>query len=476
MNRTLEIILAIVVAGTALAFGGVVPAAYSAMEIVLFASVLALLIHQTWQGQIELHAAIPPVLFALWLGLELVPLPQGWVRWLEPARFQGPLPLQGSSSAWVTLSIYPHATILAGIRFLAYLAAFVLAVQVFDSHRRSSILVRSLIGLGLLEAVYGSVEYLTGWEKIFTYSKQAYTGMATGTYINHNHFAGVLEMTLPFLVGYVFYYFQIWQEGRGRRSSRSGQSGSSAGFVAVACVFLVIVMLVGLLFSRSRSGILGALISLLFIALLAQLRLRRKTWLLGLFVFLAVAVSYGMWIGLGPILARFEVLGLGQKEFDVATRLAFSRDALGIVRDYPWTGIGLGTFGTGFRHYQSDWVIYFVDHVHNDYVEFAAETGLLGAVLLFAPIVYLLVRMIIAFVTDSRRYRPSILLGCVGSVLAILLHSATDFNLQIPANALILAVVLGIGYKAACVERKKEDAESVPARPRLRAHATAGRH
>ncbi|HXJ95833.1 MAG TPA: O-antigen ligase family protein [Terriglobia bacterium] len=476
MNRTLEIVLAVVVVGTALAFGGVVPAAYSAMEIVVFASLLALLIHETWQGRIELHVAMPPMLFALWLGLELVPLPPGLIRLLEPARFQGPNPLHVSGTAWVTLSIYPHATILTGIRFLAYLAAFVLAVHVFDSRRRSSLLVRSLIGLGLFEAVYGSVEYLTGWEKIFTYSKQAYTGMATGTYINHNHFAGALEMTLPLVVGYVFYYFQIWQEGRGRRSFRSGQSGSSAGFAAVACVFLVIVMLVGLLFSRSRSGILGALISLLFIALLAQLRVRRKTWLLGLFIFLAVAVGYGLWIGLGPMLARFETLGLGQKEFDVATRLSFYKDALGIIRDYPWAGTGLGTFAVAFRHYQSDWVIYFVEHVHNDYVEFAAETGLLGASLLFAPILYLLVRMVIAFVTDSRRYRPSVLLGCIGSVFAILLHSATDFNLQIPANALVLAVVLGIGYKAACVERRTEDAETTPARPRHRAHATVGRH
>jgi O-antigen ligase len=467
MNRTLEIVLAIVVVGTALAFGGVQPAAYSAMEIVLFASVLALLIHETWQGQIELHVAVAPLVLVVWLALELVPLPSGFVRLLEPARFQGPAGPQGA--AWVTLSIYPHATLLAGIRFLAYFAAFVLASRLFDSRQRSSLLVRALIGLGLFEAVYGSVEYLTGWERIFTFKKQVYTGMATGTYINHNHFAGALELTLPFLVGSAFYYFQLWQEGHGRRSARSSQSVSSAGFAAVACVFLVIVMLVGELFSRSRSGILGALISLLFISLLAQLRVRRTTWLLGLFAFMAVAVSYGLWIGLGPVLARFELLGLlGRKEYDVATRLSFYRDALGIIRDYPWTGTGLGTFAIAFRHYQTDWVNYFVDHVHNDYVEFAAEIGLLGVVLLFASIVYLLVRMIISFITDSRRYRPSVLLGCVGSVLAILLHSATDFNLQIPANALILAVVLGIGYKAACVERAAEDTERPSAREPVR--------
>ena len=474
MNRTLEIVLAIVVVGAALAFGGVQPAAYSAMEVVLFASLLALLIHETWQGQIELPVAVAPLLLILWLALELVPLPLGFVRSLEPARFQGPAALQGTGAAWVPLSVYPHATLLAGIRFLAYLAAFVLAARLFDSRQRRSLLVRSLIVLGLFEAVYGSVEYLTGWEKIFTYSKQYYTGMATGTYINHNHFAGALEMTAPFLVGSAFYYFQIWQEGRSRRFSRAGQP-SSAGFAAVACIFLVIVMLVGEIFSRSRSGILGALISLFFIALLAQVRVRRKTWLVGLLAFMAVAVSYGLWIGLGPVLMRFEALGLGQRDFDIATRLSFYKDALGIIRDYPWTGTGLGTFATVFRHYQTDWVNFFVDHAHNDYVEFAAETGLVGAVLLFAPITYLLVRMIVAFVTDARRYRPSVLLGCIGSVLAILLHSATDFNLQIPANALILAVVLGIGYKAACLERAAEESERVSAQQTLRIASSARR-
>jgi hypothetical protein len=76
--------------------------------------------------------------------------------------------------------------------------------------------------------------------------------------------------------------------------------------------------------------------------------------------------------------------------------------------------------------------------------------------LLFLPILYLFLRMIISFLTDPHRYRPAVTLGCMGSTLGILIHSVTDFNLQIPANALIFAVVLGIAYKAACVERREE--------------------
>jgi O-antigen ligase len=457
MNRALEIVLVVVVAGMVLDFGGVQPLAYSLMEIVLFATLLALLIHQTWRGRLQLGVSIWPVLFAVWVALQMIPLPASLVRALQPVRFHEPL-TTSADARWLTLSVYPHATLLLWMRFLGYLTAFILAVHLFDSRKRRSILVGTLIGMGLFESIYGSAEYVSGSERIFAYTKRDYRGMATGTYINHNHYAGLLELTLPFLVGLALYYFQIWQQNRGKRFSRDRQKGA-AGFQAVAYAFLVIAIMVGLIFSRSRGGILGALFSLVFITLLGQLRARRKTWLLGVFVFLAVAAGYGLWIGLGPVLTRFEQLGLGTQEFDVATRLSFSTDAMNLIRDYPWTGMGLGTFAIGFRHYQTAWTIFFVDHVHNDYLEFAAETGVIGVALLFLPILYLLIRMIIRFLKDARRYRPSILLGCIGSVLAILIHSTMDFNLQIPANALVLAVVLGIGYKAACVERAGEEVE-----------------
>jgi O-antigen ligase len=272
-------------------------------------------------------------------------------------------------------------------------------------------------------------------------------------------------------VGGAVYYFQIWQENRRRHRHASREKAGAEGFQAVVYVFLVIVILAALIFSRSRGGILAVLVSLLIMALLVQLRVRRKSWLVGLLAFVALVAGYSIWIGLGPVLSRFEQLGAGKQEFDIATRIAFSKDALGIVRDYPWTGTGLGTFAIAFRHYQTAWVQYFVEHTHNDFVEFATDSGIPGAALLFLPIVYLLVRMVVVFFRDPRRYRSSVLLGCIGSVLAILIHSSMDFNLQIPANALTLAVVLGIGYKAACVEPLMEPSERPSSRESARAVA-----
>jgi hypothetical protein len=68
--------------------------------------------------------------------------------------------------------------------------------------------------------------------------------------------------------------------------------------------------------------------------------------------------------------------------------------------------------------------------------------------LLFIPILGLLVKMILAYIGARSAYRRSVLLACIGSTAALLVHSIMDFNLQVPANALLFAVVLGLGYKA----------------------------
>ena len=460
MNRVLELVLAVTMVGATLAFGGVQPLTYTLMEFALFLAVLLLLWKQTRQGEISIPLPLWPVLFALWALLQLVPLPSFVIGWISPARLLDPS-LSGLAPGqwvWSTLSIYPHDTVVVLVKFLAYLGAFLLAACLYDSRKRRSTLLRILILLGCFEAVYGIVQYLTGWQKIFTYTKQFDLQEATGTYINRSHFAGLLELTLPFVVALLFYSFGLWSEGRHvdmntSPAVRRGSPGSQLLFY----VFVLLIMVMAVLFSRSRMGILATLFSILFMFLAALVRLKvgRRAWMGGVFLFLFCVLAYAIWIGLGPVLARFEP-AYESGYLQMEGRISIWRDALQLVRDYPLTGAGLGTFGLAFRHYQTTAVNFYVDHAHNDYLEFAADTGLLGVALLFLPIFYLCLRMIISFLTDPRRYRPAVTLGCIGSTLGMLIHSATDFNLQIPANALIFAVVLGIGYKAACVERGEE--------------------
>lgn len=468
MRRAVEIVLALTIIGATLAFGGVQPLAYSLMEIAIFAVFAVLLVWQARRGQIQLDIPLWPALFALLVILQLIPLPQEWVAALDHARLPSTAlqNIEHTVGRAVPLSIYPHATLYALIQFLAYLGAFVLAAYVFDSRQRNSILVKTLIFLGLFEAAYGIVQYLTGWQKIFTMKKVYYTDAGTGTFINHNHFAGFIELTFPFVLGTIFYYFQIWRDGRRRGPARvDPATASSAGVQSLFYAFLLIVSVVAVIFSRSRTGTLATLFAIVFIGLLAQLKTRQKAWLLGLAAFVLIAVGYGLWIGLNPVLSRFAMFEGGSKYFEAEGRVPTWISTYQIVRHHPLTGIGLGTFRYGFPHFQTYYLTLYYTHAHSDYLELLAETGWLGALLLFVPIFVLLIMMVRSFLTDSRRYRPAVTLGCIGSTLALLIHSVADFNLHIPSNALVFAVVLGIGYKAARIERRNEGAKAAANHP-----------
>ncbi len=462
MKRLLEVLLGAAIVGGAAAFGGVQPLAYSLMEVAVFTAILLVLIQQTRSGELKFPLPLWPVLFVMLVTVQVIPLPAWLVRVISPKRLLSlPLAAQsGSAPSWITLSIYPHDTEVALLKLLAYLGAFLLAAYLFDSGTRKSLLVRILIGLGCAEAVYGTFQYLTQSEKILWYKKIYYVGLATGTYINHNHFAGLLEMACPFVLASVYGAYQ-YHAGQGSQKRPRQSSGADApGARLLFWAFLVLIMMIGVIFSFSRGGIVATLLSIMFMALLTAFRTRRKAWVTGLLVFLMLMVGYGVWIGLGPVISRFEEIR-ETNYLQMEGRLSFWRDSYRMISEYPVTGTGWGTFGVAFRGYQTTWVDTFVDHPHNDFVEVTTDTGWPGALLFWVPILFLFGKMIHSFVTDYRRFRSVITLGCAGSTFAILLHSLTDFNLQIPANAMFFAVILGIGYKASCVERKREEAAKV---------------
>jgi len=461
MSRKLEVILALILVGSALVFGAVQPIAYSLVEVFIFLAVILFLWDQKRSGRINLSLPIWPVLFVLWVGLQVIPLPQALVASVSPAHrlTSAWLGAINHGWAWSTLSIYPEATLLGFFKVLAYLGAFVLAVHLFDSSRRKSNLVLAFISLGCFEAGYGIIQHLLKWNTIGGATNH-YDLWVAGTYINRNHFAGVLELTFPFAFAAAFYSYQLWSDPRHRATSVNSGSdgGSSLEFRTVFFLFLVVMMVLGVIFSFSRGGILSVSFTLMALSLLTLLKVRRKSWGIVIVSLAALAVGFSLWIGIGTVLYRFQQMDQSSY-LHTSERSMIWNDTLHLLRENPVLGTGLGTFGEALRPYQTQLVNLYIDHAHNDYLEFASETGILGFGLLFLPIFYLLGRMILSFLKDHRRYRSAILLGCIGSTLGLLIHSLTDFNLQVPANALIFAVILGIGYKAACLEPRK-DAQS----------------
>ena len=449
MKRIIQWSLLLVIAGSILAFGAVQPPIYSAMEAALFLLSAVVLIKQTSEGKIDLPVPLWIFPFLALVLIQMIPLPGKIVSWLSPNRlfFDVQAALAPGAAHWATLSIYPHDTLFGFFKLLAYLAAFVLAAYAFEPREGKSVLAPGLIVLGTIEAGYGIIQYLTGYQKIFGYTKQFYTEEATGTYINHNHFAGLLELVIPFAAMMVFYNLQSrsGQGGAERWRGQPGRTGFDPRIVFYA--FIVILLLIGVVFSRSRMGIFSVLTGLILMGLLGLLGEGRRTWMVITLLVIACSMAYAVWIGLDPVIKRFELISPGGTE-NPYSRISIWKQADGIRRDYPAVGTGLGTFPVAFRRYQTSLLELQVDHAHNDYLEVATDTGIAGAVLLFLPILWLLIRIILAYAGARNPYRRSVLLACIGSIAALLVHSTMDFNLQIPANALLFAVVLGIGSKA----------------------------
>jgi O-antigen ligase len=147
---------------------------------------------------------------------------------------------------------------------------------------------------------------------------------------------------------------------------------------------------------------------------------------------------------------RFEMLG---QEYNSPgqNRISIWRDTLGLVRHYPFLGTGLGSFCVVYPSVQTAFQSLLVEHAHSDYLEFATELGVPACILMFASIYWVLLRC-------GRQYRKledgfdkTVTLGCIGSITAILVHSFADFNLHIPANALVFTIILAMAWSVAGV-------------------------
>jgi O-antigen ligase len=87
-----------------------------------------------------------------------------------------------------------------------------------------------------------------------------------------------------------------------------------------------------------------------------------------------------------------------------------------------------------------------VDHAHCDYLEVVSELGLPGGILVSASISWILAGAIRRYRRTEDRFEAAVCLGCIGSIAAILVHSLADFNLYIPANALVFTVTLALAW------------------------------
>jgi len=268
-----------------------------------------------------------------------------------------------------TISMDHYQTVSHFLLLITYLAAFFLTLFLCRDYNAKKRLVFALVSLGAFEALYGLIQYLTGWQQIFTYTKKYYLEEATGTYINRNHFAGFLEMIIPLAVALALRYADLLFKAAPRGMTAHRKVVSRAEFSSlVFWLFLAILLFAALFLSRSRMGIFSALVSLVALLVLAgtaSSRTRTKMTIVALF-FLGV-VGLLVWIGTDPVMSRFETLG---QEYSLSgqNRISIWRDTLGLIRHHPFVGTGLGSFSVVYPSVQTTFLTLLVEHAHCDYL------------------------------------------------------------------------------------------------------------
>jgi O-antigen ligase len=268
-----------------------------------------------------------------------------------------------------------------------------------------------------------------------------------GPFVSKNHFAGYVEMGALLALGLAVGLAD--REGAGGRLS---WTASPRAWRVLAAAAASLAMAASVLASFSRGGALSVVAGFLaFAAARAWIRRRRGrggrpvvTWTIGA-VLLATALALAL-----PRAAheRLGSLAAGPQEGAVSFRVRTWSDAGRMAAASPWLGHGLGAFATAFPRYKRGDGELRVEHAENDYLEMLAEAGVLGLGLSLFVVAASARRILAGLLRQEDRLMRGLGLGALSGMIALLVHSAFDFNLRIPANATLFSLLAALAFGA----------------------------
>jgi hypothetical protein len=434
------------VAWGVLAFGAVYPWAYwplAAAAAVL--GIWGIAATAAWRDPRVRQLAAGLGVLATAITLQLVALPYDFVTWLSPSldAFLRAYQLGFRPPARHALSIDPAHTAAAWGLFVAL---SLLALGLIRTLRRLPLewLVGQLMGLGVALALLGIIQkglIDDARPLVYGFWSPEQLGSPFGPFINRNHFAGWMAMVLPVVAMYAIGLLR--QETTAAAINPAGRLRwltTVDGNRVLLAAFMAVVMGTALVSTGSRSGVISlsaaALVMLAF--LLPRLGARRQR--LAAVVYLgAIVAGAVMWAGSDMVAARFAT---GPDTLD--SRLSAWRDTLAIIRDFPIFGVGLGGYAQAMLLYQTESRELMYAQAHNEYVQLAAEGGLLVGVpaLVVLGLVAIGIRRRLDGEDDPLTFW--IRRGAVAGLVAIAVQSLVDFSLQMPGNAVLFVVVLAI--------------------------------
>jgi O-antigen ligase len=381
---------------------------------------------------------IPVVLFFGLIFFQLLPLPFGFLKAISPktAALYAYLMPQGAGRFFPPLSVYPYITILELIKIAVYFGIFFFIINKIETKAQCNFILKAIITLGTSISVYALIQR-------YARLPQALSGLGTcGPFFNRNNFAGYINMVIPLALGYFLY-----------------EKSLNKKTVYGVCITI---MSLALFSSLSRAGISVYITGLIFICLFSRTKatLMEKTGILA--IWLAVVIlSFFFFVDIQVVWQA--LASLFKKETLVVLGHGYSwGDIIRIWKDFPIFGTGLGTFANVSGMYKSTAQQSLFVYAHNDYLQLLSETGLAGAFFIFLFFMQYFRSLFRIWIKRHDTYAVCMVFGATASLFVMLVYSFLDFNLHIPANALLFFVIMGLAYRIAITQFVQNNNEVRP--------------
>jgi O-antigen ligase len=392
---------------------------YTVYVLIVF-SVLARAGVQDWA------VAVVHILTLLALFLFLADRIWGWEWQRIKSPLDLPLLLLGLLVITTTIfSVHRATSLRAMMLFFNYAVVYYLVLAMVQTRARLRHLVFFLVVLAVFLALIGLFQTLGNihfpwWQYPDLPGK---SGILKATFGNRNHMAGFLAMIIPMQLG-------LFLTGRGR--------GRNALLAYFACVLIGALVL-----TLSRGGWLGTAVGLIFmtLTLLADQHYEHKK-ALGSILAISVFVIFVV-LANTAVVKRINTVRETAGDPSIQSRLQVWHKTTDMIHDRPWLGHGPGTFALVFTQYQPPGNNRRFYYAHNDYLQVTSTIGILGLPLM-AWLVIALYRRGFRKMKNSSRLIRGTTAGAMAGITAILVHGLMDFNLHIPANALIFTTLAAI--------------------------------
>jgi len=339
-----------------------------------------------------------------------------------------------------SLSIAPALTQIGLVLFVSN-AFLVLGCARMFSIAGARRVAEALAAIGVVLALDGIIQKPMFGGEIYGFWTPLEGRSPFGPFVNKNHFAGWMLMVLPMTFGLLCGDISRALRGvkpnwRDRLLWCSSPDASRLILLAGGAT----VMALSLVLTMSRSGIAAIAIAIVIMGGFVVRRQRTARRGVAIAYLLVLVVTVGGWAGVDAIASGF--VRADWNSFD--NRRGAWIDAIDIASKFPATGTGLDTFGVATLFYQQREPSKHFAEAHNDYLQLAAEGGVLLAIPAALCIVFFILAVRQRFIeeTSSRAYWLRV--GVTTGLTAIALQEMVDFSLQMPGNAALFSVMCAI--------------------------------